>query len=642
MDQKSRHVVIGTAGHIDHGKTALVKNLTGKDTDWLKEEKERGMTIDLGFAFMGDDVTIIDVPGHEKFVRNMVAGVSTIDLVLLVIAADDGVMPQTREHLDIVNLLKIPKGIVVLTKTDLVETEWVDLVKDEVQNLLKGTVLQNAPIMRVSNANGDGIDALRSVIADHIAQVEKRHDKGIFRLPIDRIFTMKGFGTVVAGTVLSGQLSQDQNVELLPHQKKLRVRNIQMHDRNVKQVTTGDRAAINLAGIEKTTIHRGDVLAAPDFYKPTKFMDADLYLLKSSPRKLKNRSRIRLNVGTSEIIGRVTVLDKDEVLPGENAYIQLRLEKPVVADAEDRFVLRSYSPVITIGGGRILDVHPRRHKRFSEKILNRLKNLEKGDPAILAEQFFLKKSFALYTKQAVSQGASISMGELDAILDSLISGNRLISIAEKGQEYYIHSSYYNSVCERILTALNDYHSKNPTKNGMNRSDVKGFLDTQLEPFFINRIIEDLSQQERIRLFDGKIALFDHKSEISVDLRQLMNDVANRFLEAEFATPGIKEIAETMRIDGASVGQAVDLLLDSRQIVKIEKNIFMHNQSMEKAEKRIIEHFQNHETLTVGECGKFLNTSRKYSVPLLNYYDQRGLTTRQGDVRVMNAEYLSKS
>ena len=642
MDQKSRHVVIGTAGHIDHGKTALVKHLTGKDTDWLREEKERGMTIDLGFAFMGDDVTIIDVPGHEKFVRNMVAGVSTIDLVLMVIAADDGVMPQTREHLDIVNLLKIPKGIVVLTKTDLVEAEWVDLVKEDVRNLLQGTVLQNAPIMTVSNASGDGIDALRSVITEHIAQVEKRNDKGIFRLPIDRIFTMKGFGTVVAGTVLSGQLSEDQYVELLPHQKKLRVRNIQMHDRNVKQVTTGDRAAINLAGIEKTTIHRGDVLAAPDFYKPTKFMDADLYLLKSSPRKLKNRARIRLNVGTSEIIGRVTVLDKEEVLPGEDAYIQLRLEKPVVADAEDRFVLRSYSPVITIGGGRILDVHPRRHKRFSENVLDRLKNLEKGDPAILAEQFFLKKSFALYTKPAVSQGASISMEELDAILESLISGKRLISLMEKGQEYFIHASYYNSVCDRILAALSDYHTKNPTKTGMNRSDVKGFLDSQLEPFFINRIIEDLSKQERIRLFDAKIALFDHKQKISEDLRQLMNDVANALLAAGFATPGINEIAETLHRDGASIGQAFDLLLDSHQIVKIEKNIFMHKESLAKAEKRIIEHFQNHETLTVGECGKFLNTSRKYSVPLLNYYDQQGLTTRQGDVRVMNVEYLSKS
>jgi len=293
-----RHYVIGTAGHIDHGKTSLVKQLTGKNTDWLQEEIKRGMTIDLGFAFLGDDITIIDVPGHERFVRNMVAGVSTIDLVLFVIAADDSVMPQTLEHLDILKLLQIRQGIIVITKIDLVEDEWVELVIEDVKDMLKGTFLENAPIVPVSNETGKGIDEVKKIIFELLVKAEERQDKGIFRLPIDRVFTMKGFGTVVAGTVLSGSLTLDQMVELLPQKQKLRVRGLQIHEQDVKEVKIGDRAAINLAGIEKEAVDRGDVLAAPDSFRPTRFFDGKFYLLESAAKNLKNNARIRLNIGT--------------------------------------------------------------------------------------------------------------------------------------------------------------------------------------------------------------------------------------------------------------------------------------------------------------------------------------------------------
>ena len=377
-----KQIILGTAGHIDHGKTSLVKAMTGIDTDRLKEEKERGITIELGFAYMdlpnGQRLGIIDVPGHERFIKNMVAGASTIDLVALIIAADEGVMPQTREHLDICTLLGIKKGLVALTKIDLVEEDWLDLVQEDIKEFLKGTFLEGAPILPVSSVTGQGISELTAVLERLSGEVEERSSAGIFRLPVDRVFTMRGFGTVITGTTMSGSLSVGEQVYIYPQEIQAKVRGIQVHNQDTEQVRAGLRTAINLQGIEKATVNRGDVVASPLSLYPTRLLDIQVRLLKSIPRPLKNRSQIRFHSGTNEILGRVILLESEEIKPGESQFCQIRFGEPVALLPGDLAVIRSYSPVQTIGGAEVLNVKPGKHKRFNPEVIHQLQVLQSG------------------------------------------------------------------------------------------------------------------------------------------------------------------------------------------------------------------------------------------------------------------------
>ncbi len=372
---KTRHKIIGTAGHIDHGKTELVKAITGTDTDRLKEEKERGLTIDLGFAFLSDDIAIIDVPGHEKFIKNMVAGVVGIDMALLVVAADDGIMPQTREHFDILRLLNIQKGIIAITKIDLVEKDWIELVESDIRELVKGSFLENAPVFKVSSVTGEGIHRLKEKIFEEIKKIKERDYNRPFRIPIDRSFTIRGFGTVVTGTVFSGKISKNSKVELLPQKRELRIRGIETHGKKVYTAKAGDRAALNIANIEKNEITRGDVLAEPGFFIPVYKIDCKLSLLKSAPVPLNNRARVRIHIGTKEGMGRVYFFDRNELYPGESSFAQLRSEVPFITAREDRFIIRRYSPPITIGGGEILDPYPFRKEKNVNKTIEYLRIL---------------------------------------------------------------------------------------------------------------------------------------------------------------------------------------------------------------------------------------------------------------------------
>jgi selenocysteine-specific elongation factor len=635
MIKEKRHYVVGTAGHIDHGKTAMVKQLTGKDTDWLQEEIARGMTIDLGFAFLGDDITIIDVPGHEKFVRNMVAGVSTIDLVLFVIAADDGVMPQTREHLDILKLLQIKQGIIVVTKIDLVEQDWVELVIEDVKDVVKGTFLENAPIVSVSNETGKGIDELKQYIFDLLARAEERQDRGIFRLPIDRVFTMKGFGTIVAGTVLSGSLTPDQNVELLPQKQKLRVRGLQIHEHNEKMVKIGDRAAINLAGIEKEAISRGDVLAAPDSFRPTKFFDGKFYLLESASKNVKNTTRIRLNIGTSEVIGRVTILDRDEIKPGESAYIQFRLEKPVVPDVGDRYVVRTYSPIYTIGGGVVLDVNPRRHKRFSEEVLKKLATLESGDPEKIIEQLMQRNKYQRISIQQIAQQTSLAMETVEQIVSQLLDKKHLFKYSEKGLNYFLLYSYHSQLKERIVNSLEGFHRKNPTRRGVSKTDLKVLIDLPVDALLFNKILEELVQDGKIVVSDNRVALATHQLQITERQQKLMDRIANIYFEKGFTTPGIFYISEQIGISESEVNDILQILFETETLIKAEEGIIFHQKRVDEAVQLIKAHFNHQHQLTVADFREMIASSRKYAVPLLNYFDSIGLTVRQQDVRVIN-------
>ncbi|MEJ2636412.1 MAG: selenocysteine-specific translation elongation factor [Calditrichia bacterium] len=381
MDKESRQYVIGTAGHIDHGKTALIQALTGINTDRLKEEQERGITIDLGFAHFSDNVTIIDVPGHERLIKNMVAGVSTIDLVLFVIAADDGIMPQTREHLDIVKLLGISHGIFVITKIDLVDEEWLLMVEEEIGNLLKGSVFENAPVLKTSAVTGEGIEDVRKTIFESLKQIERREDDGIFRLPIDRVFGKPGFGTVVTGSVLSGQIDAGGAVEILPELIPARVRGLQSHDRPVESVSMGDRAALNLTGIGNDQLHRGQVIAQAGYYRAVQSFNARLTPLPDETVLIKNRMRVRIHLHTAEIFARLVLPELKALDPGQSAMVQFRLEKPVYASFGDHFIIRQYSPQITLGGGIVLETNPPKYrKRHHDLFVQRLENLESDDP----------------------------------------------------------------------------------------------------------------------------------------------------------------------------------------------------------------------------------------------------------------------
>ncbi|NOZ60594.1 MAG: selenocysteine-specific translation elongation factor, partial [Calditrichaeota bacterium] len=542
MESFKRHYVIGTAGHIDHGKTAMVKQLTGRDTDWLKEEKARGMTIDLGFAFLGENITIIDVPGHEKFIRNMVAGVSTIDLVLLVIAADDGIMPQTREHFDILKLLQIKNGIVVITKIDLAEKDWLDLVIDDVKEFVKNSFLENAPIVPISSVTGEGIEDLREQIMKSIAVAPDRQSRGIFRLPVDRIFTIKGFGTIVAGTVFSGNLQVDQTVELLPQGAKLRVRNLQIHEQNVSSVKVGDRAALNLVGIEKEAVRRGNVVAEPGFFVPTQFLDAKFYLLKSAPKPFRHNERVHLHVGTEEVIARVRLLEKEEILPGEESLIQMKLEKKIIADHGDRFVLRRFSPVETIGGGSIIDAHPRRHKRFSATELAQIRKLDQSNPAEFVEIILEKHGTALATIEAISRAAIMREEQVKEILHESEKKERITKIIDKGQQFFILREEFQKLKQKMLDNLEQFHRDNPARRGIPLSELKNNLKIN-DALLLNSVLETLSADGKISLKNNIAALQSKGLALSDVQKRMTEKIARKLYDEAFATSNPGQLAD---------------------------------------------------------------------------------------------------
>ncbi len=632
-----RHIVIGTAGHIDHGKTSLVRALTNMETDRLEEEIARGMTIDLGFAFLGENITIIDVPGHERFIRNMVAGVSTIDLVLFVIAADDGIMPQTIEHLEILNLLQIKHGIIVLNKIDMVDDEWLELVEEEIHELVKGTFLEQAPIMRVSSIHHTGIPQLTEKIFELTQQMPPRKDKGVFRLPIDRVFTMKGFGTVVAGTVLSGNLQVDQTIELLPKRTPLRVRGLQIHGQSTSKVITGDRAAINLAGVEKEEIQRGDVLAAPGIYQPTEFYDTKFYLLKSVSKPLKHNARVHLHVGTSEVTARLRLLDSDELKSGTETFAQLACEAPVVAEVGDRFVLRNYSPMFTLGGGVILQVNPPRYRRFDPELIKRLSILERGDLLDIVEQAILKGKIILKPLEEITKTTGLPADELRPLLNQLMESLKIQTYLNKNKTYLIHTTHVVHYQEQILNRLKIFHQEQPLKQGLGVSEIHSLLNLSSELFFTQQILHKLVEAGKIQFTGSKVRLANYSISLSPELERLKTEIEHYFLEQKYAPPHTNEIIMQFKRKNPDIEKIIAYLLEHERLVYIDDGYLIHNDWVQKAREILLKHFQTKSELTVGEFRDYLETSRKYVVPLLNYFDQQGITTRQEDIRILQIE-----
>lgn len=631
LSTTSQHFIIGTAGHVDHGKTALIRALTGAETDRLQEEKERGMSIDLGFADFvlpsGRHAGVIDVPGHERFLKNMLAGAGGIDLVLLVIAADEGVMPQTREHLDILNILETRRGVVVLTKADLVDEEWLELVQEEIREALKGTFLQSAPMMPVSSITGQGINELREFLDRMAGEVPTRPIVGPWRLPIDRSFTVRGFGTVVTGTLIAGIARVGDRVEVLPGKLETRVRSLQVHGQGVEFAEAGSRVAINLAGVELEEIDRGNVAAPPGVYQPTLALDARLDVLKSCPRPVKNRTRVRVYLGAAEILARLNLLDADVLEPGQSGLAQLRLESPTVAAKGDRFVLRFYSPMETIGGGSIIDAAPPRHRRFNQAVLENLAIKEKGTPAELVAEAVERAGLTPVQPQKIAQELGMPVPEVSALVEELRVTGELAAL-EGGT--VLHRHRLDAAGHLVTSTLSAHHEAQPMRAGMSREELRSRLSRQMDAKGFNLILSRLEAEGTVVSEAGRVRLASHQAQFNPEQEKAREALEAGLLRDPFNAPSFEELKAGLP---ARVAQEVwDALIDNGVVVRIAADVFLHRKAVEQAVEKVRAHLAEAGQMTASQFRDLLGTTRKYAVPLLEYLDAQRVTRRLGDVR----------
>jgi selenocysteine-specific elongation factor len=619
-----RYIILGTAGHIDHGKSALVKALTGIDPDRLKEEKERGITIDLGFADInypdGLTVGIVDVPGHERLVKNMLAGAGGIDLVLLVIAADEGIMPQTREHLHICNLLKIKSGLIAITKADLVKNDWIMLVEDDIKNFVKGTFLERSAIVPVSSKTLLNIELLKEEIKDAALRVEPKPTKGLFRLPIDRVFTLKGFGTVVTGTAVSGTISVDEAVEIVPSKIKSKVRGLHTHGKPIQTAYAGQRVAINLQGVEKEELNRGDSVVIPERFTPTRTIDSKVELLSDAPT-LKTKSLVHLHLNTSEVIARVILYGRNELKPGDNSYCQFRLQKPVIAMSEDRYIIRKFSPVVTIGGGEVLD--PSSFRRSYKGGLDDLNIFEKGT---------LYEKIATKVKRAGIYGISIPLiegwikAEIPSIKDS-IKALTNSGVLMQFENILLHYTAFDSFIKAIINILEDFHKKNPLKPGMLKEELRANLN--IEPRLFGNLLSSFKDivldKEVIRLATFRAALSQVDKTLKTKIIELLE-------KKGFQPPTKEEINKALKLDQKHLSDILNLMVKEGSIVRISNSIYITSSVYRKMIEKLKEFFSRKSEMTVAEFKDILSTTRKYALPFLEYLDSNKITLRVGDIR----------
>jgi selenocysteine-specific elongation factor len=634
--QLMKHVTLGTAGHIDHGKTALVKALTGVDTDRLKEEKERGITIELGFTFLdlpsGIRLGIIDVPGHEKFVKHMVAGVWGIDLVALIIAADEGVMPQTREHLDICRLLKVKKGLIVITKIDLVDRELLELVKEEVTEIVHETFLRDAPILNVSSITGEGIPQLISTLDRLSEEVEERALNGLFRLPVDRVFVMKGFGTVVTGTMISGSLSLGETIEILPSGLEGKVRNLQVYNRSVERAVAGQRAAVNLQGVETSAIERGDVLVHSHTLTPTQLIDAYLEYLPSAPRPLKHRIKQRFHIGTNLTMASIFLLDREELTPGEEGVVQLRLDRPVVALPHDRFVIRGSSVIQTLGGGVVLDTHPPKHKRFSPLVMRDLILLKNGSGEQALSQHILRSGMGGIGFDSLLNRVAIVPNEIQMILRKMTERGDILLIDPERLKV-IDISQYKRLREMTLVQLKEFHQRFPMKSGLAREELRTKLPEEVDIKLFQILINDMIQSKDVVLEKDKLRLPGHQI-TSMDEKGLVKRVEEAVLGRGLQPPSPKELSEEWSEEEEEIHAVFEHLAHEGVLVKIKSGIYFHRVPFENLKEALIAYLKRNKEITTSQFKEITKASRKYAIPLIEYFDQIRLTLRLGEKRIL--------
>ena len=629
-----RHVVVGTAGHIDHGKTSLVKALTGTDTDRLPEEKARGITIDLGFAFLeepdGLTIEIVDVPGHERFVKNMLAGVGGIDLAMLVIAADEGVMPQTREHLAICSLLRVRTGLVVLTKIDTVEADWIELVRDDVAGLVRGTFLEGAPVVAVSAKTGAGLDDLRGTLRSLASTVPQRGTEQLARLPIDRVFTIKGFGTVVTGTLAAGALGVEDRVEVFPRGLVAKVRGVQTHGHPVERALAGQRTAVNLQGLERAAVERGDVIGHAGTLLAATLVDGTLELLAEAPRPLKTRDRVRFHAGTSEIMARVLLFETTELAPGGRAFARFRLESPLVALPGDRFVVRSYSPIVTIGGGTLLDVDPARMRLKAPARVAHLRTLETGSPAEVVEQHVRHAGMGGIRLGALAARVPFGPVKSRALLDALLAAGRVVAI---DRDWFVHADAVTRLRGLILTALEGFHRAQPLRPGMSREELRGRGGAADERVFAH-VLAALDAEGAVRVDRDKVRLGTHAVRLSAEQQAAVDRVEREFREAQAAPPSAAEALGRAGVRGDEDHDLFQVLVESRRLVRVKESLFFHADALEVIQEKLVALLRERKEIGPGDIKDLLGISRKFAIPLLEFFDTRRVTTRVGERRVL--------
>ena len=629
--------VIGTAGHVDHGKSTLVHALTGIDPDRLREEKEREMTIDLGFAWLtlpnGEPVGIVDVPGHRDFIENMLAGVGGIDAALFIVAADESVMPQTREHLAILDLLGVDTGVVALTKIDLAESEeWVELVAADVSDTLDGTALEGAPIVSVSARTGQGLDELMAALQDTLARVEPRRDRGHPRLPVDRVFSISGFGTVVTGTLIDGTFDVGQEVEVQPRGLKARVRGLQTHKHKVPRAVPGSRVAMNLSGINKAELARGDVVASPGWLRPTVLVDVQLRHLPGAQRPLRHNAQLKFFSGAAETLAHVRLLGQDKLPPGQSAWAQLRLQEPVPLVKGDRFIVRVPSPPATVGGGIVIDPHPgRKHRRFRPQVLDRLETLAQGSPAEILLQALERRGPTptrdLLSASSLGEAAPAALAQLLEKAQAVLLGSQVTAQPPpSGSQLLASRTWWSTLVDRLSRDLSAYHQRFPLRAGMPREALRSGLKLDAKVF--NAVMARAGAEEMLVEEGATVRLPTHTVQLNADQQRRVDALMAQFRREPYSTPSFKDSV-------AAVGEEVlGVLIARGDLAQVSSDVLFLPETYEDMVNRVRAHIRDNGNITLAQTRDLFGTSRKYAQALLEHLDETGVTRRVGDERVL--------
>lgn len=630
-----KRIVIGTAGHIDHGKTSLIRALTGIDCDRLKEEKERGITTELGFAHykFGDDLVagIVDVPGHEKFVRHMVAGAWGIDMALLVVAADEGVMPQTREHVDICELLGLRRGIIAITKKDLVDDDMVELVREDIQDFLKGRLLEGSPVIPVSSSTGENMDILREEIKKAALGVEERSKEGIFRLPVDRVFTIRGLGTIITGTCISGHVRIGDEIEVYPTTRRARVKNIQAYHENTEEAMAGQRVALNLQGIERQEIERGTIIGRPDTLVLSNRVDATFKYLKLPFKPIKTDAILRFHIATTQEEARIILLNKDTIEPGEETFVQFVFPKPIVALPDDRYVLRGSYAIQTIGGGRVLDIMPRRHKRYAGYLTPAFNVLSNESFADKAEYHILKGGYAGISKTVLAIFVGKDETFVGKVTETLVQRNKIKPVGKT----IIHMDKFREYKNILSSLLKEFHEKNPLKVGMSKEELRSRLP-KVDPQAFQTALEELIAESLLEVEKDRVKVKTASGKKDKDLEALEQQIIKRLLRYGFTPPVTKELALELKLPEARLRDVLEGLTFDGKVVKVKGEMYFHGDIIKGLKEKVRSYLEHKKEMTPSDFKSVLDLSRKYMIPLLEYLDEIKVTIRVGDKRILRS------
>ncbi len=637
-----REIILGTAGHVDHGKTSLIRALTGIDTDRLKEEKERGITIELGFAYLdlpcGHRLGIVDVPGHEKFVKNMVAGASGLDLVAFIVAADEGIMPQTREHFEICRLLGIQRGLIIVTKKDMVETDWLELVTDDIRTFFADSFLQDAPLLTVSSTTGEGIEEVRNTLDTLVAASDFSEAHGPFRLPVDRVFSMKGFGTVITGTAISGRIKTGDELMFYPSRKTGKIRGIQVHSKDTQEVEAGHRTAVNIQGLEKDAINRGEMAASVNCLQPSYLLDAHFFYLESAKKPYKNRARVRVHIGTAEIMGRIVLLHDEELEPGAETDVQILLEEQAGCWPGDKYVVRSYSPIHTIGGGTVLNGSPRKRKRFREENKDIFRIYKEDNQQNLALLHIRESGYNGLTFDRLAVKMGVFGNRLKKILQQPLSSRKIILIEQEKQRM-VFTEVYEKLGAKLRTVLTTYHQENPLKSGLPKEDLRSRLYRGLDQRLFQFLLNDLQKKGEIGKDQALICLSGHTVSLKEDEKNLRRELEAFYRQADLTPPTMKEImVKFSKYPQDLIKEVMVIMVREDALTKVTEDLYFHKPSMENLKKKLVALLIKENEIDTPAFKDLTGLSRKFSIPLLEYFDKTKVTIRVGDKRILREKH----